>query len=80
MIISRLLPEQRWSLYSVQILSNGMGTPNRSTMTIIMKLNKHLANKNFGPAGVTSVMIFAITGVLSGIVYKMTMQNYQNKR
>ena len=63
-----------------QILSNGMGTPNRSTMTIIMKLNKHLANKNFGPAGVTSVMIFAITGVLSGIVYKMTMQNYQNKR
>ena len=63
-----------------QILSNGMGTPNRSTMTIIMKLNKHLANKNFGPAGVTSVLIFAITGVLSGIVYKMTMQNYQNKR
>ena len=63
-----------------QILSNGVGTPNRSTMTIIMKLNKHLANKNFGPAGVTSVMIFAITGVLSGIVYKMTMQNYQNKR
>ena len=80
MIISSLLPEQRWSLYSVQILSNGMGTPNRSTMTIIMKLNKHLAHKNFGPAGVTSVMIFAITGVLSGIVYKMTMQNYQNKR
>lgn len=63
-----------------QILTNGQGTPNRSTMTIIMKLNKHLANKNYGPAGVTSVIIFAITGVLSGVVYKMTMKNYQNKR
>ena len=63
-----------------QILTNGMGTPNRSTMTIIMKLNKHLANKNYGPAGVTSILIFAITGILSGIVYKMTMKNYQNKR
>lgn len=63
-----------------QILTNGMGTPNRSTMTIIMKLNKHLANKNYGPAGVTSIIIFAITGILSGFVYKMTMRNYQNKR
>ena len=49
-------------------------------MTIIMKLNKHLASKNYGPAGVTSMLIFAITGVLSGFVYKMTMKNYQNKR
>ena len=63
-----------------QILTNGTGQPNRTTMTIIMKLNKHLVNKNYGPAGVTSMLIFAITGVLSGMVYKMTMQNYQNKR
>ena len=63
-----------------QILTNGSGQPNRTTMTIIMKLNKHLANKNYGPAGVTSMLIFAVTGVLSGFVYKMTMKNYQNKR
>ena len=63
-----------------QILTNGTGQPNRTTMTIIMKLNKHLTNKNYGPAGVTSMLIFAITGVLSGMVYKMTMKNYQNKR
>ena len=63
-----------------QILTNGYGTPNRTTMTIIMKLNRHLANKNYGPAGVTSILIFAITAVLSGFVYKSTMKNYQNKR
>ncbi|MCR4580115.1 MAG: sugar ABC transporter permease [Treponema sp.] len=63
-----------------QILTNGNGSPDRTTMTIIMKLNKHLVNKNYGPAGVTSMLIFAITGVLSGVVYKMTMKNYQNKR
>ena len=63
-----------------QILSNGTGSPNRTTMTIIMKLNRHLQNKNYGPAGATSIIIFAITGILSGIVYKTTMQKYQNKR
>lgn len=63
-----------------QILTNGKGFPNRTTMTIIMKLNNHLTSKNYGPAGITSILIFAITGVLSGIVYKTTMKNYQNKR
>lgn len=63
-----------------QILTNGAGTPDRTVMTIIMKLNKHLQNKNYGPAGATSILIFAITAVLSGIVYKTTMQKYQNKR
>jgi len=63
-----------------QILTKGDGTPNRTTMTIIMKLNKHLANKNYGPAGATSVLVFAVTGVLSGIVYKSTMSKYTNKR
>ena len=63
-----------------QILTNGKGTPNRTTMTIIMKLNNHLFSKNYGPAGITSIIIFAITGVLSGVVYKTTMQKYTNKR
>ncbi len=63
-----------------QILTNGSGSPDRTVMTIIMKLNKHLQNKNYGPAGATSILIFAITGILSAIVYKTTMQKYQNKR
>lgn len=63
-----------------QILSNGAGSPNRTTMTIIMKLNNHLQNKNYGPAGATSVLLFVVTGILSGLVYKTTMSQYQNKR
>ena len=63
-----------------QILTNGAGTPDRTVMTIIMKLNKHLQNKNYGPAGAMSILIFVVTAILSGIVYKTTMQKYQNKR
>lgn len=63
-----------------QILTNSAGTPDRTTMTIIMKLNNHLQSKNYGPAGAISVLLFVVTGVLSGLVYKITMSNYQNKR
>ena len=63
-----------------QILTNATGSPDRTTMTIIMKLNAHLGSKNLGPAGATSVLLFAVTGILSGLVYKTTMSQYQNKR
>lgn len=63
-----------------QILTNSAGTPDRTTMTIIMKLNNHLQSKNYGPAGAISVLLFVVTGVLSGLVYKITMSKYQNKR
>lgn len=63
-----------------QILTNGAGRPDRTSMTIIMKLNAHLQSKNYGPAGAISVLLFAVTGVLSGLVYKTTMSKYQNKR
>lgn len=63
-----------------QILTNSAGTPDRTTMTIIMKLNNHLQSKNYGPAGAVSVLLFVVTGVLSGLVYKITMSKYQNKR
>ena len=63
-----------------QILSQGNGGPNRTTMTIIMKLQRHLYSKNYGMGGSTSVLVFAITAVLSGIVYKTTMSKYTNKR
>lgn len=60
-------------MYDVpQILTNGTGEPMRSSMTLIMYLNKHLYSKNFGMAGSLSVILFIITGVLSMIVYKLS--------
>ena len=55
-----------------QILTNGTGDPMRTSMTLIMYLNKHLYSKNFGLAGALSVYMFIITGILSLIVYKFT--------
>ncbi|MCR5580476.1 MAG: sugar ABC transporter permease [Pseudobutyrivibrio sp.] len=55
-----------------QILTNGTGDPMRSSMTLIMYLNKHLFSKNYGLAGSLSVFMFIITGILSLIVFKFT--------
>lgn len=63
-----------------QILTNGFGTPDRSTMTLIMFLNKHLASKNVGMAGAVSVVVFAITAVLSFTVYKMLKNQEKSVR
>lgn len=57
-----------------QILTSGEGTPNRTTMTLIMYLNKHLFSKNYGMAGALSVMLFIVTAILSLIVYRVTVQ------
>ena len=55
-----------------QILTNGTGDPVRSSMTLIMFLNKHLYSKNYGMSGALSVILFIITGILSLVVFKMT--------
>ena len=55
-----------------QILTNGTGDPMRTTMTLIMFLNKHLFSKNYGMAGALSVLLFIITAVLSLIIFKVT--------
>ncbi len=55
-----------------QILTSGTGDPMRSTMTLIMYLNKHLFSKNYGMAGALSVLLFIVTGILSMLVYKMS--------
>lgn len=59
-----------------QVLTNGTGQPNRSTMTLIMYLNKHLYSKNYGMGGAVSVLIFMLTAALSAVVYNSTMKNY----
>ena len=55
-----------------QILTNGTGDPMRSTMTLIMFLNKHLFSKNYGMAGALSVVLFIITMLLSLLIFKVT--------
>ena len=61
-----------------QILTNGEGAPDRTTMTLIMFLNKHLFNKNYGMSGALSVVLLIVTGLLSFVVYKLTtnQENY----
>ena len=54
-----------------QVLTNGGGTPNRTSMTLIMYLNNYLkTSKNYGMAGAISVIIFIVTGILSLVVYR----------
>ena len=57
-----------------QILTNGSGDPVRTSMTLIMYLNKHLYSKNYGMAGALSVILLIITGILSMIIFKATAQ------
>lgn len=57
-----------------QILTNGTGDPMRSTLSMIMWLNKHLYSKNYGMGGALSVLLFIITAVLSIIVFKFTQE------
>ena len=57
-----------------QILTNGTGDPVRTSMSLIMYLNKHLYSKNYGMAGALSVILLIITGILSMIIFKATAQ------
>lgn len=62
-----------------QILTKGSGDPVRSSMTLIMYLNRHITtSKNYGLAGALSVYMFIITGILSLIVYRMTAKGDKN--
>lgn len=58
-----------------QILTNGTGEPMRTTMTLIMYLNKHLFSKNYGMAGAVSVILFFITAALSILIFYYTGNN-----
>lgn len=63
-----------------QILTDGTGDPMRSSMTLIMYLNKHLYSKNYGLGGALSVFMFVITGILSLIVFKFTASDEKEKK
>lgn len=55
-----------------QILTNGQGSPDRTSTTLIMFLNNHLKSKNYGMAGALSVYLFIVSGILCYIVYRIT--------
>ena len=63
-----------------QILTNGKGGPDRTTMTLIMYLNNHLFSKNYGMAGALSVIIFIVTGALSVLVFKMLTSQREERQ
>lgn len=54
-----------------QILTNGQGNPDRTSMTLIMFLNSHLKSNNYGMAGALSVYLFIVSGILCFMVYRM---------
>ena len=58
-----------------QILTNGQGTPDRTSFTLIMFLNSHLKSKNYGMAGALSVYLFIVSGILCFITYRITNDN-----
>lgn len=61
-----------------QVLTNATGDPMRSTMTLVMFLNKHLYSKNYGMAGALSVLMFIVTGILSLSVFRFTQSKSSN--
>ena len=62
-----------------QVLTNGLGTPNRTSTTLVMYLNNYLkTSKNYGMSGAISVVIFVITGLLSLVVFKSLTKQEEN--
>ena len=61
-----------------QVLTNGKGTPNRASMTMVMYLNNFLqTSKNYGMAGAVSVVLFIVSAVLSLFVYNTLSKQYK---
>lgn len=61
-----------------QVLTNGKGTPDRASMTMVMYLNNYLqTSKNYGMAGAVSMVLFVISAVLSLFVYNSLSKPYK---
>ena len=61
-----------------QILTNGKGTPERASMTVVMYLNNYLTtSKNYGMAGAVSVILFVVSAALSLFVYSTLSKQYR---
>ena len=61
-----------------QVLTNGKGTPDRASMTMVMYLNNYLGtSKNYGRGGAISVVLFLISAGLSMFVYNSLSKPYR---
>ena len=61
-----------------QVLTNGKGTPDRASMTMVMYLNNYLGtSKNYGMAGAVSVVLFIVSAGLSLFVYNILSKQYR---
>ena len=61
-----------------QVLTNGKGTPDRASMTMVMYLNNYLkTSKNYGMAGAVSVVLFIVSAALSLFVYNTLSNQYK---
>ena len=64
-----------------QILTKGLGTPDRTANTLVMYLNSYLStSKNYGMSGAISVILFIISAALSMVVYKSLTQSYKKEK
>ena len=52
-----------------EVLTRKSGGPNRTSMTVIMYLNRYLTNRNYGDAGAISVILFILTALLSIVIF-----------
>lgn len=53
-----------------QVLTNGIGSPDNTSTTMLMFLNNHMYSQNFGMAGAISTVLFIICAVLCLLVYR----------
>ncbi len=64
-----------------QVLTKGLGMPDRTSFTVMMYLNNYLSgSKNYGMSGAISVILFIVTGILGAIVYRSLSAQYHEER
>ncbi|MDO4317024.1 MAG: sugar ABC transporter permease [Lachnospiraceae bacterium] len=61
-----------------QILTDGYGSPNTTSMTLIMYLNQHMYSKNYGMGGALSVILLIMTAILSLLVFKFMVKKKED--
>ncbi|MBP5605059.1 MAG: sugar ABC transporter permease, partial [Ruminiclostridium sp.] len=63
-----------------QIITSGTGAPANTTKTLVMALNRYISpSKNYGTAGALSVLLFIVTGILSLIVFRISVPRTKKK-
>lgn len=64
-----------------QVLTNRLGNPDRTALTLVMYLNSYLTpSKNYGMSGAVSMYLFIITAFLSMIVYRSMIRQGSSSR